>query len=363
MTESTHDMARTLGQQIAPVFQVDHVQIGGRAGAEIMMYGRLQTEPGSAYRHIRAAFDRYGYSAFLRHHQGYDVVVARPAPPQTSHRDRLAPLLFVLTIASVLVSAAWWQTGDLGGALRQPWIGLPFATGLLGVLAAHEFGHWIVARRLGVAVSLPYFIPLPLLNLFGTMGAIMRMEELPRSRRQMLAIGAAGPLFGLVVGIPLLVIGLFSSTVEASPLVPGVIQEGNSILYALLKFVVFRRWLPGGGLDVFLHPVAFGAWGGLFVTALNLIPAGQLDGGHVARALLGEKTRWLNRAAVLFTAALSLVWSGWLLWAGVLLLFGQRSVAPLDDVTPLSPTEKALAVGMLILFVLLFTPQPLVVLM
>jgi membrane-associated protease RseP (regulator of RpoE activity) len=139
-------------------------------------------------------------------------------------------------------------------------------------------------------------------------------------------------------------------------------MEGNSLLYTAVKFLLFGRFLPSDGYDVFLHPIAFAAWAGLLVTALNLIPAGQLDGGHIAYALWGKGTRWLNRAAVLLALILGFFWSGWFTWAAILFLFGQRSAEPLDDVTRLTARQKALAACMLLLFAVLFTPKPMTLL-
>jgi membrane-associated protease RseP (regulator of RpoE activity) len=253
------------------------------------------------------------------------------------------------------------QASDWLWPIRHPLAGVPFAVGLLGVLVAHELGHYLMSRRLGVAASPPYFIPMPIFSMFGTMGAIIRTREPMRSRSQLLAIGAAGPLSGLLVAVPLLVVGLLRS--EVLPIVQesGVLMEGNFALYAFLKYLVFGRFLPSGGYDVFLDPVAFGAWAALFVTGLNLTPAGQLDGGHVAYALLGRQSRWLSRLMVFAAVLLTVVWSGWWMFALLLIVLGQRYAEPLDDVTPLRAPEKVLAVGVLVLFLLLFAPVPMTI--
>jgi membrane-associated protease RseP (regulator of RpoE activity) len=162
--------------------------------------------------------------------------------------------------------------------------------------------------------------------------------------------------------VPTLIIGLLRSQVQPIPIQEGILVEGNSLLYLALKFVVFGQILPRNGYDVFLDPVAFAAWAGLLLTSVNLIPAGQLDGGHIAYALLGKHARWLNRLTIIVTAALGLVWSGWLLWTVLLVLFGQRNAEPLDDVTPLTTAQKAFAICMLVLFALLFTPLPMTLL-
>ena len=136
-------------------------------------------------------------------------------------------------------------------------------------------------------------------------------------------------------------------------------MEGNSILYASLKFLVFGRFLPSGGEDVLLHPVALAGWAGLLVTSLNLIPAGQLDGGHIATALLGPKARYLTWAIVGIVLLLGIWWRGWLLWAVLIFVFSRVQAAPLDDISPLTPSQVAFAVLLLVLFALLFAPLPL----
>jgi membrane-associated protease RseP (regulator of RpoE activity) len=155
---------------------------------------------------------------------------------------------------------------------------------------------------------------------------------------------------------------LMHSSVQPISVQPGAFLEGNSILYAVAKFLVFRRFLPGGGYDVFLHPMAFGAWAALFVTGLNLFPAGQLDGGHVAYALFGKNAVWVGRLCVVVALALIFVWSGWWLFAVLLFVFGQRHAEPLDEITPLTGREKMLAIAMLLIFVLLFMPVPMTIL-
>ncbi len=193
--------------------------------------------------------------------------------------------------------------------------GWPFAVSLMAILGCHEFGHYLVGRHHGVHVTLPYFIPMPFSSI-GTMGAFINMKEPPKNRKVLLDIGIAGPLAGLVVAIPVLLIGLSLSQVTRLQVEPGqmIQMEGNSVLYLLSKFAVFGQLLPSpatyagvnpflywlryffsgtplplGGLDVNLSQVAWAGWIGLLVTAMNLIPAGQLDGGHVLYVLFGQK--------------------------------------------------------------------------
>lgn len=263
-------------------------------------------------------------------------------------------------------------------------LGLPYAAALMGILLAHEFGHYFAARIRRVPASLPYFLPMPF-SPFGTWGAIIAMPERITSRRALLEIGAAGPLAGMTVAVPLLVAGLMRS--EVKPLAPNSLLEGQCLLYLMIKRVVLGP-IPEGH-DVFLHPVAFAGWAGLFVTMINLLPYGQLDGGHVAYALLGpwqnRISRWMrwatlplflyNLASQLLPLArrgwpeggLSLALSNsafWLVWFGMLTLMARVSGPdhpPTEPGEPLGLVRTGIAVLCLILFLLLFMPSPLVV--
>jgi membrane-associated protease RseP (regulator of RpoE activity) len=259
-----------------------------------------------------------------------------------------------------------------------------FAATLMGILTCHEFGHYIVGRRRGVDVSLPYFIPMPPVLTFGTLGAVIRMRRPIEERGALFDVGASGPIAGLVVAIPLLVIGLSLSHV--APLKPDDMIEGNSILYALLKLAVFHRWLPSGGVDVQLHPMASAAWVGLLVTMINLMPIGQLDGGHIARAALGDAHEtWSARlhkalpvigivvGSVMFVAALHagktvpgalnyakdgvIPWVVWTLLLGWMRRSAGEYHPPVGE-TPLDPWRRRAAFAMLIVFISIATPVP-----
>lgn len=262
--------------------------------------------------------------------------------------------------------------------------GPAFAATLMAILTCHEFGHYIVARRRGVDVSLPYFIPMPPGISLGTLGAVIRMKTPIHDRRALFDVGAAGPIAGLVVAIPLLVIGLSLS--DVGPSTPEGMIEGNSILYALLKYAVHGEWLPNSEVDVQLHPMAMAAWVGLLITMINLMPIGQLDGGHVARAALGQRHEtWSARlhvalpivglvvAGVMFaaarihgygvTAALSYAKFGaipWLVWTIMLAVIRGRSgeYHPAVGDEPLDPLRRKLAIGVLVIWLLIATPVP-----
>ncbi|MBI2939028.1 MAG: site-2 protease family protein [Chloroflexi bacterium] len=351
---------------VADVFEVRDVRGAANPGfalglfrrlpVTIQISGRLLVPSEAAYDVIAARFRALGYIAFLRRRGQRDVVLAMPGElPVAPTRYGVAVALFLVT----LISTLWVGAGlpDPGEPLRLV-DGWPFAASLLGILLAHELGHFFASRRLGVPASPPYFIPMPV-SFLGTMGAVIQMKSPPRNRRALLGVAIAGPLAGLVVAIPVLLLGLSLSEVQPFPVTGLIVQEGNSLLYAALKLALFGRVLPAGGEDVFLHPVALAGWAGLLVTGLNLIPAGQLDGGHVAYILFGERARWLTAGVVVALLGLSLLWQGWLLWAGLVFLFGRVHAVPLDDVTPLRSSERALAILVLLIFALVFVPIPL----
>jgi membrane-associated protease RseP (regulator of RpoE activity) len=252
-------------------------------------------------------------------------------------------------------------------------LGLAYSASLLSILLAHEFGHYLTARRMGVAVSYPFFIPMPLPPL-GTMGAFISMKEPPPDRRALLAIAIAGPLAGLVVAIPVLVLGLLLSEVQTFEAIEAtmrqiseeqggespLIREGNSLLYAGIKILVFGRFLPSSSEDVMLHPVAWAGWVGLLVTGLNLIPAGQLDGGHIFYSLFGARvSRIATRIIAVALFFMGLLWVGWLVWAVLILFLGRYRAPLLNELTPLDRRQRALAIVGLVIFVLVFTPAPL----
>ena len=318
------------------------------------------------------------------------------SPPQASdppprERDwRVNVALFVLTVLSVFATRSgvlgpnppnFSNLGEVLRALRSGWT---FAVPLLAILVVHEFGHYIAARIHRVDASLPYFLPLPVLSLFGTMGAIIAMRGRIRSRNALLDIGASGPLAGLVVAIPVLAVGLSLSPVIPAPAGPHY-QEGQSLLYLAMKRIVLGP-IPDG-YDVDLHPTAFAGWAGLLLTMLNLLPWGQLDGGHVAYALFGARQ---DRFARLFRAALlplfiynaisllipvalgkstqsylqasldSIFWLLWYVLLGVVGRFSGGARHPPTEPGELSPARRVVAAITLVLFVLLFMPTPLV---
>jgi membrane-associated protease RseP (regulator of RpoE activity) len=269
--------------------------------------------------------------------------------------------LFTTLLVGAMMEGAYPVSDPIAlvrGVLSDPMsliLGVPFSASLLLILGFHELGHYLVARANGVQVSLPYFIPLPVPPM-GTMGAIIRMRSPIPSRKVLFDIGIAGPLLGLILAIPVITIGLILSPVR--PLSGVALQEGNSLAYLFLK------WLTKGpipeGFDVILHPMALAGWLGFFVTALNLMPLSQLDGGHIAYAVLGRRHRgvvWLFLGALVVLFLVSR-WQGWLVWVALAVALGLRHPPPLDDLTPLDGPRQAMAVLALGLLIVLLTPLP-----
>ena len=303
-----------------------------------------------------------------------------PEPP----RVRTNVLPFLATVVSVFMAGAGYPPlGNWSDLTRMLLHGWTFAVPLMAILLVHEFGHYIAARLHRVDASLPYFLPLPILSPFGTMGAVIAMRGRIRSRNALLDIGASGPLAGLVVAIPVLVLGLALSTV--GPNSGGHYeQEGQSLLYLALKRMVLGP-IPEGW-DVHLHPTAFAGWAGLLVTMINLLPWGQLDGGHVAYALFGRRhddIARLFRAALLplflynaarfilpvllghsdlwwwFAVSNSLFWLMWYVVLGIIARVSGGSAHPHTEPGELSPGRRVVAIVTLVFFVLLFMPTPL----
>lgn len=347
--------------------------------------GRLMGDSEAAYEKLDEQLLRINHMAVFRPTEAKDAVEMTERPHAIhviTGRINVTPrpwwpnaLLFIATLFSVLLVGTElaldniYQTNPVLAMqmserlLAELWRGLPYAISLLLILGAHEMGHYFAARRHKLAVTLPYFIPMPIpgLSQIGTLGAFIQLREPMRNRKVLFDVGAAGPLAGLIFAIPILLIGL--SQAQVSAVQPGVayIYEGDSLMYAMAKTVIFGQFLPSGGYDVMVtsSQLAWAGWTGLLVTALNLIPIGQLDGGHVLYSLLGEKARQLYYPLLVVMGLLALLSNMWLLWVVLMLFFGRIYATPLDMITPLDKRRRMLAIVTLIIFVLVFVPAPL----
>ena len=349
-----------LGPQLEGVLAVEQVRGEGHA---VAFGGRLLLPPSAAVTALVARFRPFGYTPFLQAGRGLTWVRALPfVDVLVPSRPRTNIILFLLTVVSTLVagSGAFFAFDPLTEP-RRLLEGVPFAFTLLAILGTHEFGHYFTARAYGASVSLPYFIPAPPPLLFGTLGAIIRMRSPARDKNSLFDIAAAGPLAGLVVALPALWIGLGWSKVGAVPS-GGSVTFGDSLLMRFMTWLMFGP-LPAGH-DVFVHPVALAGWVGLFVTALNLFPVGQLDGGRIAYALFGARHRQISIATFLALLALGAVTGAgnWFVWAFLLFfVMGFRHQPPLDDLSPLSPGRYAVGFFCLLLLILLIPPVPIAI--
>ena len=344
-------------------------------------------------------FNRRGYTPLLRRdenaalrggtQQSVVLEVLAGAVQSTPSRAWINLVLFLLTVISTLFVGALYGDLDVDPTLpvnellltilTTPSLllsGWPFAATLLGILTAHEFGHYFAARYHKVAVTLPYFLPMPLT--FGTLGAFIRLKEPVPDRRKLFDIGVAGPLAGLALAVPLLLVGLSTSEVIVPPPTPGAMLEGNSLLYYYAKVLVLGQPLPDPvtGLDVMMNRVTFAAWIGLLVTALNLLPLGQLDGGHTVFALFGRRARifnWATMSGMLllgiaglgqvqaaYPQLINVGWTGWFFWLILINLLGGPFHPPaLDDVTELDAKRRWIGYLVIAIFVITFVPVPL----
>lgn len=385
MPATTLEVIASLRSVLGQVMRIETHKIHVPPVEVIEFSGQLIRPSDEAFDYIYDRLIEVGYTPTLTQRDGKEVVIAQHGIVQpTPNNTKLNVILLVLTIISTCFAGVIQYAGNTelgrqllssvadpieayGIILRTPalWLsGVPYAATLLGILGIHELGHYFTARHHKAAVTLPFFIPMPFG--LGTMGAVIRMKSPIKNRRQLFDIGVAGPLAGLVIAIPLLTIGLLTSPVQhVGVAIPGS-QEGNSILYALLKFITKGQFLPSNGNDVMVNAIAFPAWFGLVVTMINLLPIGQLDGGHVIYSIFGRAQWRVAQAAIVVLLGLGFYLAFayqqfinvWLLWVFIAQIFGLRHPPPLDDITPLDRRRKLIGYATIVIFILILTPIP-----
>ena len=260
-------------------------------------------------------------------------------------------VLFVLTaISTYLVGANY--SFDAGNIVN----GLSYSCSIMLILLSHEMGHYVMSRSYGIPATLPYFIPFPF-SPFGTFGAIIKMKGIIINKKALFDIGVAGPLASFILSVPCLFFGMKLSTVVTTTAGTNEFRLGEPLLLKLIQWITVGELPPTQ--DILLHPLGYAGWVGLFVTALNLLPVGQLDGGHVVYAVFGQKSKWAFMGSILILVFLALYYNpGWIALIILLLIFGMRHPQPFDSETPLDRPRKILACFMLIVFILSFTPAP-----
>ena len=354
-------------EQPEAVREVMNVRFATEENGIQVFRGRLRESASAAHAKLKAAFapravplltedERLGAAIMLMPQQVEQATFER------RRRSWLHWLLFVLTVITTTWAGAAHQGVNLLAEPGRFAVGLPYSLGLMAILGFHELGHYFVARHHGMKVTPPFFIPVPFA--LGTFGAFIQMRSPSENRRALFDVAVAGPLAGLAVAIPALLIGLHSSAilpgdVQATPQFGGGTSAGSSVLFALLAKLSLGEALEFGHV-LRLSPLAFAGWLGLFVTALNLLPIGQLDGGHIARAMFGTRIgSAISSAAMwsLFLLAL-LVWPGLMMWALIVFFIAGRGTPPLNDLTPVTPGRRWLGYAAFLILASILVPLP-----
>jgi len=348
--------------------------VQGEVDYLMTLEGHLRIESELAYQKLDDLFAQHDLTALFRedirdgkHHHRVIVLDGRlqqPDPPSPIPNI----ILLILTIISLLFIGTATAIGEIElsnpalaeqlsqNMIPQFWRGLPYTLSILLILGSHEMAHWFMMKKYNVVASLPYFIPGFIFSPFGTFGAVIITKGAIRNRKALFDIGASGPLAGLIFAIPILIIGLATSPVIE---ITGGAVEGNSAFYALAKIVSLGQFYPTATHDVMLNQLAWAGWTGLFVTALNLIPLGQLDGGHILYSSLGDIARKFYYPILATALFLTLfVSSIWLVLLLMLAFVGKIYAVPLDDITQLDPIRRAISIFIFVVFVLIFIPAP-----
>jgi membrane-associated protease RseP (regulator of RpoE activity) len=325
-----------------------------------VLYGEPLIDPNMLYGRLYNHFTRQNKEAVLEHRPGEIVLVIKAA-----RRDNvwINVVLALMTLVTTTFAGAMLYGVDVFQQPLEFYRGLPFALAIMAVLGSHELGHYIVSRKNGIDATLPYFIPFPVPPI-GTMGAIIRQKGPVPSRKALFDVGISGPLVGLAVAIVITVIGLMlpAPTITAQPGQTGYFELQTPVLFDVLAWLVH----PGATLES-INPIAFAGWVGMLVTVLNMLPIGQLDGGHVARALLGEWSDKLSKIlpmlilvfGVYTTFVMNKQGSMWIFW-GLLtsLMSGAAHPKPMDDSRDIGLPRVIIGVIGFGLCILCFTPFP-----
>jgi membrane-associated protease RseP (regulator of RpoE activity) len=364
----SRDTLNRFEERVRSVLAVTGHEVHGDA---VLFEGRLKTSPEAALAELREVFAPDRLTPLLREATGAEVrlalfpetkgLVQQPIVVEKP-KWRVHLLLFLLTLLTTTWAGALHAGVNL---LQEPGriaVGFPYSLGLMLILGAHELGHYFTARRHGIWVTPPYFIPAPFA--LGTFGAFIRIKSLSPDRRATFDVAVAGPLAGLVFAIPALLIGLRQSRMVIESTSPEIVHTGMQIGSSFLMAIMAKLALGAStlaGHRLILHPLAFAGWLGLLVTALNLLPIGQLDGGHIAHAMFGARRGHAISVGGLMTLfALALfVWPGLMMWALVVwFIAGDRDAPPLNDVTPLNTGRRVLGWLVFVILAAILIPVP-----
>ncbi len=322
-------------------------------GRDIIILGTPTFEGQSWQKATSQRLTSLGYSVRFEHNDGQILLELTPLGLKKPSIPKTNIILFALTVLTTFAAGALFLKGQ--NIFANPLLiihGASFAVPLLLILLFHEFGHYLMSKKRRIKTSLPYFIPGP--TILGTFGAVIKSKSPFRSKRDLLDVGAAGPIPGFIVAVIVLILGLSHSQITAQIPEEGL-TLGNSLIFLLLSNLILN--VPPGH-DVLLSPMAFAGWAGLIVTMLNLLPIGQLDGGHIAYALLGKHQKKVARFTVLALIPLGFLWMGWFIWAILAFVINLAHPSTLNDTIPLDRKRKVVGFISLAIFILCFTPIP-----
>ncbi len=304
---------------------------------------------------LKQLFARTGAIAFFEKEGEGHIVTYGYAPKTKPVRIWVNIILLAATVLTTLFVGTLHAGKNPLTSLLNLLSGIPFSLGIILILGSHELAHYLTARRYGVDATPPYFLPVPH-PMTGTMGAFIKIRSPVPTRSALVRVGAAGPLVGFLVAIPVSVIGLALSKVRPIPPDSQFLNLGSPLIFEFISRLLSR--VPPPGSDVVLHPLAFAGWLGMFVTALNLLPVGQLDAGHIAYAFLGRRYRFFSIFIIAALLLMGFFWLGWPFWAFLTTALGLKHPPPLDNITPLTKTDIILTFLTLLVLVLSFTPAP-----
>uniref|UniRef100_A0A7C6AHB7 Site-2 protease family protein n=1 Tax=candidate division WOR-3 bacterium TaxID=2052148 RepID=A0A7C6AHB7_UNCW3 len=322
----------------------------------IVFYGRINEPLEQTIKEIKDFCAQYDYTPLFSQEGKYHKVTLGIFPRFVDKpKIWLNILLFVATVFTTLLAGALNSGGNPLKNFSDIWMGIPFSFSLMAILTCHELGHYFVSKKYGLVTSLPYFIPVPF-HFLGTFGAIIRMKSIVPSRKALLRIGMAGPISGFLVAFIVSIIGIMLSEVRPAPGTGAYLRLGDSLLFFILGKIIHPS-IPEG-MDIFLHPMAFAGWIGFLVTSMNLIPIGQLDGGHIAYSILLKNQKKLYIPVILLLIGFGILWQGWIIWGLLAFILARREPLIQDGLTPLSKREKLYALIALLVLILTFIPQP-----
>ncbi len=356
----TYDMTQQIAESLIGIAEVTAVYVSKR---EILLKGKPIILLSGMRIEIESRLEYLGYKAEVISTEP-ELIVRLMSPGQIEKRKFpwINLLLFVITGMTTILAGAWQDGIDIiarpGILIQDPLAvihrGLPFSLSLLAILLFHEFGHYTAARIHKVNVTLPYFIPAP--TMLGTFGAFIKSKSVFVNKKQLLDVAVAGPLAGLVISIIVLIIGINGSILMPITVKGEEIFFGNSILHTLIIYLI-KGNIPNGSM-LLPNSVAFAGWVGLLVTMFNLLPIGQLDGGHIIFALFGKYQKYMAYVTMLGLLILSFWWSGWALWLLIAIILKPSHPPTLMDEIPIGRTRRFVGYLGIAAFILCFMPVP-----